>query len=83
MYVLNDPKNFYLFFAPEYQKYAEFYAVQTRLKFRSENMICRKHLQVSTGRIDEDKLQFCTLFSPVIILSANFEPDVDCPYLVK
>jgi hypothetical protein len=37
---------------------------------KPEKVICQKLLHV--GRIEEDKLQFCTLLLPKTILLANF-----------
>jgi hypothetical protein len=62
------PKYLYFFFLYQYQKYTEFYA------FKSVEIILKKCLQkkvigpklLQVRSIEKDKLQFCTLFLPII-----------------
>jgi hypothetical protein len=66
---------FHLFFAYEYQNYAEFYADSKSIEMIGEKKctekdICQKHMQVSS--IEVDKLYFCTIVLPLTFLLANF-----------
>ncbi len=73
--VHNDPKIcLNSFFGYEYPKYAEFHAdfksVEIIEKSAHRKSYLPKLLQISS--IEEENPQFCTLFSPVTFLLANF-----------
>ncbi len=74
--VLNDPKKFQFFIENEYPKYAEFYIDFKSVeiigkKSNQKKLFAKKFCKLVVG-IEEDSLQFSTLFLPITFLLAHF-----------
>jgi hypothetical protein len=70
IHVLNDPKNLYKFFAHEYKKIRKLYADSKSVEKKLEKGLSEKVICQVRG-IEEEKLRFCKLVSPITFLLAK------------